>query len=464
MTQDPTDGAPELLGFDDATRLSADAVAEVYRDHHFGGLNRVAALLGANIDVASAKGPWLSLSDGSRIFDAHLSNGAVAFGHNHPRMLEAARNALDYGGVGLPGPVPSRVVAGFCRDLTRIAPEGMSRAILYNSGAEAIEGALVATCLAQGRRDLFVGFEGGFHGKTAGARSMGGIANEKRGFPGWASTEVLPYADLDAASSFLAREGRRVAAVVVEPIQSNGGVRLPPAGYLSGLAEACRRAGALLVVDEVSTGLGRTGLLFECQRDGVVPDLLCLAKSLSGGLVPVGAVLVGDRLAKVMASATTASHFATTFSGAALSAAVGLEVVRMLSQEDLPGRAERLGHRLEEGLRAVQSRHPRLVREVRGRGLLWGIELADPAGLPGRFLPRGFGDFLTSRFGGSVAIAMQRYTVQHHRALLAATASDRRVVRVFPPLVSEPEEIDQLVQSIEASLADGLTAWVKNLT
>jgi putrescine aminotransferase len=468
VTQDPKNeharSGGGLLGFDGATRLDAAAIAETYRDHHFGGLNRVAALLGANLDVVAAHGPWLELSDGSRLFDAHQSNGAVAFGHNHPGMIEAAKNALSYGGVGLPGPVPSRVVAGFCRDLVAIAPNGMSRAILYNSGAEAIEGALVVACLAQGKRDVFVGFEGGFHGKTAAARAVGGIASERRGFPDWAATETLPYGDLDAAVSFLDKNSRRVSAVVVEPLQSNGGLRIPPEGFLAGLAEACRRAGALLVVDEVSTGLGRTGLLFECQREGVVPDLLCLAKCLSGGIVPIGTVLVGDGLAKVMAAASTASHFATTFSGAAISTAVGLEVLRTLVKDDVPARVAALGQRLEAGLRDVQARHPRLVRDVRGRGLLWGIELADPADLPGRFLPGGFADFLTSRFGGSVAIAMQRYTIQAHRALLAPTASDRRVVRLFPPLNSEPADIDHLVSCIEGSLADGLSAWVRNLT
>ena len=453
-----------FLGLEGARALPAAAVADAYRDHHFGGLNRVAALLGSNLDVVGAQGPWLEISDGSRVFDAHLSNGAVAFGHNHPGILRAAREALEWGGVGLPGAVPSRLVAGFCRDLARIAPPGMQRVILYNSGAEAIEGALVAATLAQGRRDLFVGFEGGFHGKSAGARAVGGIPSEKSGFHGWASTEILPFGDGDALRRLLDQQGRRVAAVVVEPIQSNGGVRIPPDGFLREVAEACRRSGALLVVDEVSTGLGRTGVLFECQREGVVPDLLCLAKALSGGVVPIGATLVGDALAKVMASAGTASHFATTFSGAAVSTGVGVEVLRTLVEEDLPARAEQLGRRLGTGLEALREKHPRLVREVRGRGLLWGIELADPADLPGRFLPRGFGDFLRARFGGSVAIAMQRYTVQKHRALLAATASDRRVVRLFPPLASEPAEIDHLLGCVGSALSDGLTAWVKNLT
>jgi len=454
----------ELLGFEGAAALDAAGVADLYQAHHFGGLARVAALLGMDVDVVGGEGPWLKLADGSRLLDCHASNGAVPFGHNHPAILRAAARALESGNVGLPGPVPSRLVAAFCHDLVAIAPEGLSRAMLYNSGAEAIEGALVTASLARGRRELFVGFEGGFHGKTAGARSVGGIPNERQGFPEWARTERLPYGDLERANRFLEKKGSKVAAVVVEPLQSNAGVRIPPQGFLSGLQQACRKAGALLIVDEVSTGLGRTGLLFECQREQVVPDLLCLAKALSGGIVPIGAVLVNEGLAKLLGNPRVVSHFATTFSGAAVSMAVALEVVRLIAQERLAERAAERGAQLEEGLRALQARHPVLVQDVRGRGLLWGLELGDPATLPGRVLPKGFGDFLNNKVGGSVAIAMQRYTIRHHRVLLAATAADRRVVRLFPPLTSEPADIEHLLQALERSLTDGLTAWLRTLT
>jgi putrescine aminotransferase len=451
----------ELLGNAGARALSSAEIAELYREHHLGGLTRVASLLGANLEVVDAEGAWLKLADGSQVLDCQASNGAVAFGHRNPALLAAARAALDTMAAGLPSLLPSRGVAALCHDLVSIAPTGMSHVVLYNSGAESIEGALVLATLAQGERAVFVGFEGGFHGKSAGARGVGGIAHERNGFPPWATTEILPYGDLAATRAFLDREGRGVAAVVVEPIQSNSGVRIPPSGFLAGLAEACRRAGALLVLDEVSTGLGRTGRMFACQWEDVVPDILCLSKALSGGLVPVGAVLVNDGLSRVLANPRMASHFSTTFAGGQLVTSVALEVVRLLSSERMHEKAEARGLQLEEGLRGLASRHPRLVRDVRGRGLLWGIELADPADLPMRFLPQTLSSFLASRFGGSLAIAFQRYLLRHHRVLLAPTAANRSVVRIFPPLVAEDTEIQHLLTVLDEALAAGPTSWVR---
>ena len=457
-------GTRELLGSAGAQALDMSGVAERYRERHLGGLTRVASLLGVNLDVADADGGWLTLGDGSRVLDCQASNGAVAVGHMHPAVVRAARAALDSKGLGFPGLLPSRDVAALCQDLISIAPPGMTRAILYNTGAETIEGALVIAALAQRKRDVYVGFEGGFHGKSAAARAVGGIPAERDGFPDWANTETLPYGDLNALEALLRRVRGRVAAVVAEPIQSNSGVRIPPPGFLTGLRDACRKAGALLVLDEVSTGLGRTGEMFACQHENVAPDLMCLSKGLSGGLVPSGAVLVNERLAKVMDSPRKASHFSTTFAGGRLAAAVGMEVIRLLVEERLPEQADRLGRQLGDGLDRLKAQHPRLVRAVRGRGLMWGIELADPVDIPGSFLPRGASDFLASRVGGSVAIAMQRYLLEHHGVLLAPTAADRRVVRMFPPLTSKPADIAHLLQGLEGALEAGLSAWVRNLS
>jgi putrescine aminotransferase len=204
--------------------------------------------------------------------------------------------------------------------------------------------------------------------------------------------------------------------------------------------------------------------MFACQHEDVTPDLMCLSKGLSGGLVPAGAVLVSERLTKVMADPRKASHFSTTFAGGRLAAAVAMEVIRLLVEERLPEQAGRLGRQLEDGLERLRGQHPRLLRAVRGRGLIWGIELADPVDIPNKFLPQGVSDFLTSRVGGSVAIAMQRYVLKHHGVLLAPTAADRRVVRMFPPLTSEPDEIAHLLEGLEGALAAGLSAWVRSLS
>ncbi len=302
-----------LLGARGASGLAPEEVVDRYRAHHVGGLASVASLLGCDLDVRAAQGAWLTTADGRRVLDAHASYGAVAFGHNHPRLLEAARRALTDPDLGLQGPVPSRWIAALAHDLTAIAPPGLERAVFYSTGTEAVEGALVIAALASGpERTLRVGFDRGFHGKSAGARAVGGIPLERRGFPPTGETQLLPFGDLVEAERFLDREGARVQAVVVEPIQSNGGLRLPPPGFLRGLAAACRRVGARLVVDEVATGLGRTGRLFACEHEGVSPDLLAVSKTLSGGLVPISAVLVHRRLAAALDRSTGASHLSTT--------------------------------------------------------------------------------------------------------------------------------------------------------
>ena len=465
---EPEPGAPRgngasLQGAGGARVLSASQVSDLYLERHLGGLTRVASLLGATLDVVATDGAWLVLRDGSRVLDCHASYGAVSFGHRHPALLEAARASLEQMTTGLPGILPSAGVAALCRDLVQIAPEGIGRAILYNTGAETIEGALVLATLAQGKRDLFVGFEGGFHGKSAAARSVGGIPNERAGFPTWGRVETLPYGDAEALDALFARHGARIAAVVVEPVQSNAGVRIPPEGWLAGLQDACRRAGALLIADEVSTGLGRTGEFFACTSAGVTPDMICVSKGMSGGLVPIGALLVGERLAKITNSPRTASHFSTTFAGGDLACSVALEVCRLLVQDRLPDRVRASGQRLESGLRAVQARHPRLLRDVRGRGHLWAIELADPADLPKLLKLNGLSGFLADRVGGTLAIVFQRYLLKHCGVLAGPTVGDRRVVRFFPSLLAEQRDQDALLSGLSAAFDAGVSTWVRKL-
>jgi putrescine aminotransferase len=429
-------------------------------------LIRVASILGATLDVVGSDGAWLVLRDGARVLDCHASYGGVSFGHRHPALVEAARESLTRMTTGLPGLLASKSVAALCHDLVAIAPSGIERAILYNTGAETIEGALVLATLAQGKkkRDLFVGFEGGFHGKTAAARSIGGIPNERKGFHDWGRVETLPYGEIAALEDFFKNNGSRISALVVEPIQSNNGVRIPPEGWLSSVQQACERAGALMIVDEISTGLGRTGQLFLCETENIVPDMICISKGLSGGLVPIGAVLVNQRLAKITSSPRSASHFSTTFAGGDLACSVALEVIRLLAEERLPERVRESGTRIEEGLRALQSRHPRLIRDVRGRGHLWAFELADPADLPKLVMLKGFSDFLASRVGGSLAIALQRYLLKYCGLLLGPTAGDRRVIRMFPSLLAEDRDIDALLGGLEEAFEAGPSAWVRKLT
>lgn len=278
-----------------------------------------------------------------------------------------------------------------------------------------------------------------------------------------ANVETLPYGDAEALDALFRLRGSRIATVVVEPIQSNAGVSVPPDGWLASVQAACRQAGALLIVDEVSTGLGRTGELFRCEAEGVTPDMICISKGLSGGLVPIGAVLMSERLAKVCSGTGNASHFWTTFAGGDLACSVALEVVRLLVEQRRPERVRRSGERLEKGLLELQAQHPRLPRDVRGRGHLWALELADPADLPKLLRMKGFSDFLADRVGGTLAIAFQRYLLKHCGVLLGPAAGDRRVVRMFPSLLAEERDVDALLGALGDAFEAGTSTWVRKL-
>ncbi|HEV8663624.1 MAG TPA: aspartate aminotransferase family protein, partial [Candidatus Methylomirabilis sp.] len=298
------------------------------------------------------------------------------------------------------------------------------RAFFCNSGAEANEAALkLARKYAKERfssdRTEVITMDGSFHGRTLATVSATAQEKYHKGFeplvPGF---RYVPFNDLRAVE--LAVDAR-TAAILVEPIQGEGGVRVAADGYLAGLRRICDARGTLLMFDEVQTGLGRTGTLFAYQQDDVQPDILTLAKALAGG-IPMGAMLARE---EVMAAFTPGSH-AATFGGNPFASAVALETVQTILEEDLPARAARVGARTLDRLRALQARLP-LIKAVRGRGLLIGIEVAaDAKGLVAKCRERG---------------------------LLILTAGDT-VLRLVPPLILGEAEADEGLAILEGVLAE----------
>lgn len=301
-----------------------------------------------------------------------------------------------------------------------------SRVFLCNSGTEAVEAAIkFARRLGrtEGRTELLA-FEGSFHGRTLGALSLTWKAGYREPFePLVPDVHFCPWGDLEAAAE---RIGPRTAAVVVEPIQGEGGVRPAPDGFLSGLAELCRTRGALLVADEIQCGLGRTGRLFAHQHHGFTPDMLTLAKPLGGGL-PLGAVLLREDLA----GRVSVGDHGSTFGGNPVACAAALAVLDRLTSAGFLESVERKGAALARGLRKVARLHPGMVAEVRGLGLMLGVELRTPA--------------------APVLEGLRE------RGVLATRAGDR-VLRLLPPLVVKPAEIREFLAALEAVLAGGALA------
>ncbi len=374
--------------------------------------------------LTRGRGAWVWDVHGRRYLDFMSAYSAVSHGHAHPRLvaaLEAQARRLA---------VVSRAyhtdrLGPFLEALCRLT--GMDRALPMNTGAEAVETAVKAARkwaytvkgVPPERAEILV-CEGNFHGRTLAAVAMSSEAQYREGFgpfpPGF---RRIPYGD---AAALEAAVGPHTAAFLVEPVQGEGGIVVPPRGYLAACERICRRHRVLLLCDEIQTGLGRTGAWLACQHEGVRPDGLMLGKALGGGLLPVSAFLARE---EVMGVFRPGDH-GSTFGGNALAAAVGLEALAVAREEDFPGRARALGERLRRGLEALDSP---LVREVRGLGLLLGVEI-DPRRATAR----------------QVCEALLR------RGVLSKE-THHTVVRLAPPLVIHPEELDQGLQALREALA-----------
>jgi len=335
--------------------------------------------------VALAEGLGSRVRDvsGREFVDLMAGWGVNCIGHCHPTLVEAissqAGRLMQTTNIFYTEPQ-----AQLIERLARLTPDTVTRCFLVNSGTEAVDGSIKLAHRATGRTH-YVTTQNSFHGRTLGA--LGVIGQEKHREPYAALLQtptVVPFDDLDAAAKAVDGE---TAAFIVEPIQGEGGVNVPRDGYLAGLREICNANGALLILDEVQTGMGRTGTMLALDHEGVAPDILTLGKGLGGGF-PVAAFLTTEAVA---ATVQLGDH-GTTFGGNPLACAAANAVIGVLEEEDLVARAAKLGDALQERLKEFAAYRPELVDTVRGRGLLQGLVLKDAeraAGVPGRALERG---------------------------------------------------------------------------
>ncbi len=373
------------------------------------------------LEISRAEGSWLVASDGRRYLDFIAGIGVCALGHGHPEVLaaigEQARRHLH---VMVYGEYVIESQVMLARRLTELLPRPLERVYFTNSGAEAIECALKVARKFTGRAG-FVAFDGAYHGDTMGALALAGNRAMREPFgalPG--PVRHLPFGDEGA----LAKIDSTIAAVVVEPVQAEAGVRIPEAGFIRALRERCDRAGAMLIFDEVLTGFGRTGKLFALEHFGVVPDIVVMAKALGGGL-PLGALCGRDELLGTLSHDPPLGHI-TTFGGHPLSCAAGLAALNVIVRERLYERAATIGKEIVRRLLAMRAPE---IAAVRGLGMLVGIEFRDAA--------------LARRF---VAATLARGVV------LNWTLNADNVVRLAPVLTIMPDEVDFALSAMEKAL------------
>ena len=304
-------------------------------------MGRIVKTVGFDRVWVRGEGAHLIDSRGERYLDLFGGHGVFAIGRNHPEAVAAIQDVLAASTANLPQLGVTLLSGVLAEQLLARAPSSVGAMMPANTGAEAVEGAIKIARAATGRpRIVFA--DGAFHGLTLGALSLNGNPEFREGFgPLLPGCEMVPFGDLDALEHELRRGD--VAAFVIEPIQGKG-VSMPPAGYLEGAQERCRAAGTLFVCDEVQTGIGRTGRLLALEHWGLEPDMICLSKALSGGFIPIGAVLVSrDAFERVFDRMKRAVRHGSTFGGNDLAAAAALATLRALEREQLIAHAERMG-------------------------------------------------------------------------------------------------------------------------
>lgn len=404
-------------------------------------------VLGMNVEYVRCDGAELTTGDGRRILDANAGYCVHAAGHNHPRIVAALKAELDrHGPAMLQGHVPA-LAGELGARLVRLAGGRIAKVFFTSSGSEGVEAAIKFARTRTGRVGILAA-SGAFHGLTCGALSLMDTPYWTEGFgPMLPETRTIPFGDLAALETALAT--RRYAAFVVEPIQAEGGVRLPPPGYLADASRLCRRHGTLLVLDEVQTGLHRTGPFLAAHREGVEPDMVVLAKALSGGLVPVGALLLSDEVYDaVFTSFKRAFVHASTYGENGLAMRAGLATLDVLEEERLGERAEALGERLRARLSARLAGSSS-VAEVRGAGLLVGVEFRRPRELRLRLLFDAFARIHPGMFGQVLVMRL----FKDHGVYAQICGNDFRVLKLSPALTLPEDRLETIAAALAGVVA-----------
>jgi ornithine--oxo-acid transaminase len=421
----------------------ADLIAtDAYAEHVNPQWVMLLSLLEMNVSYERCVGADLFTSDGRRIIDFLSGYCVHNTGHNHPAIIDALKDELERcGPVMLQSHVPE-LAGELAGRLCRLAGGGLTKVFFASSGSEGVETAIKFARAHTGRIGL-LSCDRAFHGLTCGALSLMNGDYWRKGFgPLLPDTSVVPFGDLAALEKELAT--RRYAAFFVEPIQAEGGIRVPQPNYLKDAQTLCQRYGSLLVADEVQTGMFRTGSFLASHHFGITPDIVILAKALSGGLVPVSAILMSDDIhSSVFSSFKRSIVHASTFSENSLSMRAGLATLDVLENESLGDRAVEFGMELQEKLAAALSGYE-MVKEVRGKGLLLGIEFTPPRRLALRAPFEAFAQIHPAMFGQILVMRLFR----NKNVLTQICGNDFMVLKVAPPLVVTAAQVAELVSAV----------------
>ncbi|MEG6569595.1 aspartate aminotransferase family protein [Thermoanaerobacterium thermosaccharolyticum] len=427
---------------DDALKLNRNQVRENYKEYVNSNFVSMLSMLQFDKLFVKAKGVSVWDSDGNEYLDFLGGYGALNLGHNPDEIYEAIEKVKD-----LPNILQAAVndfPGALAYDLALVTPGDLKRSFFCNSGAEAVEGALKLAKIASGKHKI-VYCKNSFHGKSAGALSVTGRVKYQKYFkPLVPDTIQVEYGDANALEDAL--KGKDVAAFIVEPIQGEGGVIVPHDGYLKEVRELTTKYDAYLIFDEVQTGFGRTGKMFACEHENVVPDIMCLAKSLGGGVMPIGAYIAKDEVWKRgYGTMDRCLLHTSTFGGNTLACAAGITAIKLILDKNLPEAAKEKGEYFLGRLKELKEKH-KLIKDVRGKGLMIGVEFNQPEGglldkLSGGAVSRLSNEYLGSLVAGELQ--------NKHHIITAYTLNNPNVIRFEPPLIVTKEQLDRVVEALD---------------
>jgi len=439
-----------FLDLDALLQRTAGRPTDLLAAHINPAFAKVLRTVGFDLDYVRGEGAYLWDRDGRRYIDCLAGFGVFGIGRNHPVVRQALIDAMTRDLPNLPKFGPQKFAGPLAEKLIELAPGSLDTVYFCSSGAEGCETALKYARAATGRERIIY-CKKGYHGLTYGALACNGGKEFRSGFGAIAGdTVAVPFNDLNALEDELkkgATSGGGVAGFIVEPIQGKG-VAVPDDDYLPGAVKLCKKYGAVFIADEVQTGFGRTGRMFACEHWGVEPDIMVTSKALSGGYVPVGAVLSKRAIHnKVFSSLDRCMVHSNTFGQNDLAMVAGLATLHVLEHEKIVENAAAVGRHLMTELSALKPKYEMLT-DVRGKGLLLGVEFGPPKSLK---LKMGW-SLLHKVDAGLFPQAVLIPLIQDHHILAQVAGHNMDVIKLLPPLVLSMEDADAIVAAMDATI------------
>lgn len=455
---------PKLLTVEDAKALDLPRMTELFTGHLNPGQLHFMKLLGFHkVKIERAEGMYYYDQNGRKILDFFGGFGSLALGHNHPRILEARRKFQEEMRHEIAIAFMSQYAAALAYDIAACSPGDLDMVFLGSSGSEAMEAAIkVAERAAGPKKPKIVYAENSFHGKTKGVLSItdGGLYRGE--FKLVDNTVRVPFGDIESIENAF-RSDPEIGVIVLETVQGGGGIIQADTAFWQKLRQLCDQYGVIWIADEVQCGFGRTGKFYAFEHYGVIPDVTALAKSLGGGKTAMAAMIAKrDVYMKAYGTPKTAMiHAMATFGGIGEACITSIETINVLYDEHLIDNSAETGDYLLERLNELHARYPKLIKEVRGKGMMVGLEFHDFSNAMPMVL-RPVLAMLDDKLKGSLPGFIGSHLLRDHGVLVAFTEYNRNVIRLEPPLICGRQHVDEFITALDEILGRGIVGIVKD--